>query len=180
MGPIVDNGDGSYTFELVAGTQTGLDTFVITADDGVEKATLYPYLDVRLDAPAPLHAGFDVVSASRGATVPFVLDVPSKPKGVYWILGSLSGTSSSLGPGPFSVPLVPDAFLWTTFRFAGTPGMLPGTQGFLDANGRAEGAFVAGPGQLLALAGMRIDWAASVLGKGKPLGTNPVGFDVVP
>ena len=64
--------------------------------------------------------------------------------------------------------------------FAGTPGMLPGTHGFLDAGGRAEGAFVAGPGQLLALAGMRIDWAASVLGKGPPLATNAVGFDVLP
>jgi hypothetical protein len=180
VGPVVDNGDGSYSFELVAGTQPGLDTFVITADDGIGKATLYPYLAVRLDQPAPLHAGFDTVSASRGATVPFVVDVPSKPKGVYWILGSLSGTSASLGPGPFSVPLVPDSFLWTTFRLAGTPGLLPGTHGFLDASGRAEGAFVAGPGQLLSLAGMRIDWAASVLGKGPPLGTNAVGFDVVP
>jgi uncharacterized Ntn-hydrolase superfamily protein len=180
VGPVVDHGDGSYSFELAAGTRVGLDRFVITADDGIGTATLYPYLDVRLDAPAPLHAGFDTVSASEGATVPFVVNVPTKPKGVYWILGSLSGTTSSLGPGPFSVPLVPDAFLWTTFRFAGTPGMLPGTHGFLDASGRAEGAFVAGPGQLLALAGMRIDWAASVLGKGPPLATNAVGFDVLP
>jgi hypothetical protein len=179
VGPVVDNGDGSYAFELTSGTRVGLDRFVITADDGAEKATLYPYLDVRLDAPAPLHAGFDAVSASRGATVPFVVSEPSKPKGVYWILGSLSGTVPGLRFGPFTVPLNPDTFTWSTFRLAGSA-MLPGTQGFLDASGRAEGAFVAGPGQLLSLAGARIDWAAVVLGKGPPLATNAVGFDVLP
>ncbi|MCI0636242.1 MAG: DUF1028 domain-containing protein, partial [Actinobacteria bacterium] len=46
VGPVTDHGDGSYSFELTAGTQVGLDRFVISADDGVIQATLYPYLEV--------------------------------------------------------------------------------------------------------------------------------------
>ncbi|MCI0632479.1 MAG: DUF1028 domain-containing protein, partial [Actinobacteria bacterium] len=91
-GAVSDHGDGSYSFELAAGTQVGLDRFVISADDGVIRSTLYPYLEVRLDPVAPLHVGYDEISESKGANVPFVVNEPSKPKGRYWILGSLSGT----------------------------------------------------------------------------------------
>jgi len=181
VGEVTDLGDGSYSFPLTAGTQAGVDRFEITADDGFVKATLYPYLEVRHDERAPLHAGFDAISATRGANVPFVVDVASKPRGHYLILGTLSGTTPGLRRGRLTLPLNPDAFTHTTLVRADDPALLPGTRGKLDRAGRAEGGFVEPPRELmLALVGRRVDWAALVLGKGPPLATNAVGFDIVP
>ena len=181
VGAVSDHGDGSYSFPLTAGTQAGLDRFVITASDGFVEATLYPYLAVRHDERAPLHVGFDSISATRGAHVPFVVDVASKPKGHYLILGTLSGTMPGMRRGRLTLPLNPDSFTHTTLVHADDPGLLPGTRGKLDRAGRAEGGFVEPPRELmLALVGQRLDWAALVLGKGPPLATNSVGFDVVP
>jgi hypothetical protein len=78
------------------------------------------------------------------------------------------------------VPLNPDVLTTTTWRHAGEPALLPGTIGFLDADGHAEGAVVLGPQALLAMAGLRMDWVAVAIGKGQPLVSNPVGFDVLP
>jgi hypothetical protein len=51
LGPVVDHGDGRYSFSLASTHSTGLDRFVITADDGFLRSTLYPYLEVRSDPP---------------------------------------------------------------------------------------------------------------------------------
>ncbi len=180
VGPIVDHLDGTYTFTLTAGLALGTDQFEISADGGPRRATLYPYLSVRSDPVAPLHAGFDTVSVSDGANVPFVLNVPGNALGSYIVLGSLSGTAPGTVVGSVTIPLNNDALTWATLLRAGDPIVLPGTIGTLDANGRAEAAFHLGPRQILSLAGMRIDWAGLVVGGPMPMSTNAVGFLILP
>ena len=47
LGAVQDNGDGSYSFVVRAGAVAGTEDLTITADDGNQKATLYP--PVRLE-----------------------------------------------------------------------------------------------------------------------------------
>jgi hypothetical protein len=180
LGPVVDNGDGTYAFTLTAGTQTGLDRFVVTAQAGGKVATLYPYLEVRSDAVTPLHCGYDRVAGATGLDVPFTLNVPGKPGGHYTVLGTLSGVSPGIRIGRMQVPLNPDAMTHWTLVNLSDPSVLSGMRGMLDASGRAEGTFSIPSGQLLSLSGLRFDWAGVVVGKGTPVATNAVGFDIVP
>lgn len=52
-GPVVDLGDGSYRFTLEAGTRIGTERFTITAEDGLVRATLVPFLEVESVEPGP-------------------------------------------------------------------------------------------------------------------------------
>ena len=179
VGGVFDAGDGTYSFELTAGTTVGTVDLVVVVDDGVRPVTLYPYPSVRVDPVAPLHVGFDTVAAGAGATVPFVLDEPAAANGMHLLLASLSGTSPGTPVGNLIVPLNRDAaFDWTLASASGPN--LPGSFGSPDANGRAALAFVAPPGFLGALVGARVDWAALWLGAGGLGVTPPVGFDIVP
>jgi uncharacterized Ntn-hydrolase superfamily protein len=178
---VVDNGDGSYTFTLTAGVAAGSDSFVIQADDGTVTATLFPHLDVEVDPAQPLHAGFDVISAAAGETVPFTADLGAGAAGdVYVLLASASGTVPGAPVGGVWLPLNPDWLLLESAAQAGGA-LLPGSLGVLDAAGRAGAAFVAPSGLLTPLIGLRFDWALLHLGAGGPatLGvTNAVGFDI--
>ncbi len=42
IGPVVDQGDGTYTVQLTAGGSRGRDRFLVAADDGVRPVTLIP------------------------------------------------------------------------------------------------------------------------------------------
>src|SRR6185436_18897525 len=57
VGSVTDEGDGSYRFTVRAGTKTGTEELAITASDELVRATLYPFLELRADAPAALHVG---------------------------------------------------------------------------------------------------------------------------
>ncbi len=178
-GPITDHGDGSYSFEVTAGTTTGTDSFVIVADDGTVTATLFPFPTLDLDPPAALHAGFDVVSSAAGADVPLTLDVGVAAAGQgYVVLGSVSGTAPGL-PLPGGVlPLNPDPVFDIVLNNPGPP-LFVDYAGILDGSGRASPRFVAPPGLLAPAVGFHFDWAAVILGPPKTP-TNAVGFDVVP
>ncbi len=165
VGTIVDRGDGTYAFTLRAGTQAGLDRFVITASDDLVRATLYPYLEVRTVAAAALHAGYDAVSAAQGARIPFVVNEPAKPRGRFTIVARVEPASASL-PGP----LLP----------VGQSPFFPSAPGALDAAGRAEALLEVPPGALGALVGLRIDWTGRIVGHGAPATTNTVGLSVLP
>lgn len=170
-GPIVDHGDGSYSLALRAGTEPGLDRFVVRARDELVSATLYPYLAVRSDPPAPLHAGRDRVSAAAPAGVPFVVAVPERPAAKFWLVARFAG-----GPKDGS-PFDPAAFRGL---IPGRAPFFPGPPGVLDGNGRAEPSYMAPAGALGGLIGLRIEWKALVFGRGLPLESNTVGFDIVP
>lgn len=168
-GPVIDHGDGTYSFTLRAGTTSGLDRFAIRARDELVSATLYPYLDVRSDPPQVLHAGRDRVSASAPVDVPFVVSVPARPRAKYWLFAHLSGRKlRSFEP------------VVARFVVPGVTPFFPAPPGSLDANGRSEPVYVAPPGALAALIGLRLEWTARLYGFGPPLESNVVGFDVVP
>ena len=180
VGAVSDHGDGSYSFELTAGTSTGTDRFVIAADDGFLKATLYPYLEVRQDAVAPLHAGFDEVQASSGAVIPLSVHEPTAPNSPYLLVGSISGTSPGIPVGDVLLPLHLDDFVYLTVEFAGDASIFPGTRGLLDDAGHAEAGVIAKKGILRPLIGGSMHWAGVVSAGGKLQVTNPVTIDVLP
>jgi hypothetical protein len=183
VGVVTDNGDGTYSFPVTAGTEVGTDAFVITATDDFLTATLSPCLEVTsVEVQAgPLTADTTELSAALGGTVGFELDVEERPHGVYWILGTLSGTDPGIHLGSLFIPLNPDRLTIRTLVLAGRPDILPGTFGFLDDDGHADAAFIAQPRMLLDLVGLRMDWAAMIVGfGGPPLATNAVGFDILP
>jgi len=181
LGSVSDHGDGSYSFTLGAGTRIGLDRLVITAADDLVEATLYPYLEVRSDPPAALHAGQDALSASAGGSVPFVLHLPGLAGAPYLLLTSAAGTEPGLPvPGGALLPLVPDPWFAFSLRHAGEAGLLTGTQGVLDAGGRAEATFTAPPAALLPLIGRGLYWAAVAGSGASSAATNPVELAVGP
>lgn len=177
-GPVTDRGDGTYSFTVTAGTQPGRERLVITADDGVVRATLAPFPVLTVEPPKDLHLGLTQLSASAGGTLPFVIHVPAHARRPYALLASGSGTAPGTSWGGLAVPLNADALLVSSLTAAGGP-YLQGSIGFLDGEGRAEARFVAPPGALLAFSGGRLDWAAVLLGP-RPAVTAPVGCDVVP
>lgn len=181
VGPVADLGDGRYRFSLTASDRVGTDRFVITAEDDLLTATLYPFLEVRSEPPAALHAGVERLSASAGGAAPFVLHQPEFADGAYLILASASGTSPGTWMGRAGwLPLVRDPVFDLSARLAGAPAFFPGTRGVLDSSGRAEAAFVAPPGALTALIGRRLSWAAVLATSSKAATTEAVDFEVVP
>ena len=178
-GPVTDHGDGTYSVAVAAGTQPGIDEYVITADDGVVTATLYPFLEIRVEPLTPLHCGEKFLSAGAGGIVPLTVNTGASDAGlVYFVLGSASGTQPGTPMGNDLVPLNADAFTDFTLLFA-NGAVLPNTLGLLDGNGHAEAAFAVPPGVLNAAIGLRLDWAAIAFGSPETI-TNPCGFNIVP
>jgi len=171
VGDVRDHGDGSYSFELRAGTDAGLDTLVIRAHEGGRTVTLAPYLQVRSDPVETLHAGRDRLSASAPEPVPFVVNAPERPHGKFWLFVRVAGMRA--GPpgfgGALQRSLVP----------ARSP-FFPAAPGQLDRAGRAEVDYTAPPAVLTSLIGMRLEWSARVIGAKAPLDSNVVGFEIVP
>jgi hypothetical protein len=168
VGPVTDHGDGSYSFPVRAGTETGTDRLVITAQDEFLRATLYPFLELRSDPPAVLHAGFDAVSAAGEVAVPFAIADERRPRGKFWLFAEIAGADRGLDPllGRGLVPGVSPFF--------------PAPPGTLDAHGHGSALYRVPPGALVSLIGLRLEWTARLFGRGKPAESNTVGFDVVP
>ncbi len=158
LGPVLDRGDGSYAFEVRAGTLVGLARFEVVADDGVVRATLYPRPELRLDPVTPLHVGVDTISATSGATLPFTLQDAAGAGSAFLLVASGSGTEPGLVVGPHHLPLNPDALLLRSLNRAGTGAFL-GSIGRLDGTGRAETTLRLPPGALVNWIG-RLDWAS--------------------
>jgi len=179
-GPVSDLGDGSYEFELEAGTQLGSALVAIAVDDGSGPVQLHPPLALELEPVAPLHCAKLSVSAAQGATVPFSLQLGAAAAGrPYALLASASGTQPGLPlPGGALLPLNPDAIFELT-AFALPSGLFAGQVGLLDAQGEAQLTLPIPPGLLAVLAGGQLDFAALL--RGAPLGaTNADGFAIVP
>jgi hypothetical protein len=180
IGPVADLGDGSYRFALTASTAAGEGTYAIRVADGAYTVQLYPPLALRVDPLAPLHCGYDVVSASTAAAVPLTINagaaLAAQP---YLVLASASGTQPGLTlQGGIHLPLNPDWLLEFTVH-AGPLPFFAGSLGVLDASGRATATLALPPGALAALAGGRIDFAALVRAS-QLTPTNAAGFDIAP
>lgn len=175
---IVDNGDGTHSFDLVATNAVGVGRFAITVDDGVRPVRLHPALEVRSALPTPLHIGQATYSATEGTTLPLIANFAGLGAGAgagYVVLGSLTGTSPGTPFGGTTVPLVADRFFTFTAGWAGgSP--LSGARGNLDANERATALLEVRPGGLSALVGNSMHFAAYANGASGPVATPPASI----
>lgn len=186
VGPVIDNGDGTYTFGTSAnGPSTGLDRLRIVVDDGSGPVQLHPDRPVFVAPPAPLHCARPQIAASAatpgGTTAaPLTLDMSVSAGGApYAVLASASGTvpGTPIGGG-LVLPLNFDAVTQLSILAPGAP-FLPGSFGTLGAAGRATPAVVLPNDALPFLVGLRFDFAAIVDAPAGTQVTNAVGFDVV-
>ena len=176
---VEDNGDGTYSIILRAGTEPGQGRWRIVALQGARPRTLHPPLELEVAPVTPLHIGLVEVSASEGADVPLVTNAGANEAGrSYLVLASASGTS----PGtPFSggvLPLNADRLLRFTFMNPGPP-TFPGSMGQLDGAGRAEASLRASTAMLSPFIGGRFDFSTVLFGSPDEF-TAPVGFDILP
>ncbi len=179
LGPVQDRGDGTYAFGVVAGNETGTARFVVTANDGIAKATLFPHAELRIDTIQPVHLGVDDLRAIDGGRLPFVLNDPEAAEAAFILIASGSGTDPGVVIGPHLVPLNFDALTLRSVQRAGE-GAFRDSVGRLDASGRAQATLNMPPGVLVNWIG-RIDWAAIAFGGalgGSLRVHGPVGFDV--
>ncbi len=162
---LVDHGDGTHSFDLVATLNQGVGTYHITVDDGIRPVQLYPPLTVESAAPAELHIGEALLSAGAGTPLPLILDRGSSDGGAsYRVLASLSGTQPGTSLGGVHVSLNRDRL----FDFAaGWPGGLPftGNAGVLDVDGRAEARLALAGGVLTPFVGSTMAFSAVIGGQ---------------
>lgn len=179
IGPITDHGQGHFSFDVRAAAQSGSGKWKIEVVHGEKTVRLWPDLSIRVDPVSELHAGYDEVSATAGASVPLILNSPvadaSRP---YIVLGSASGTRPGQVFDGLFLPLNRDALFYASLDFGGSP-HFPNTAGVLDGASHAQAGFVAPPMLLTSFIGRHFDWCGVIYGA-VPHVTNVAGFVVVP
>jgi hypothetical protein len=178
-GPVIDRGDGSYTFPVLAGTQAGTARLRVTVDDGFGARRLGPPLaiPVRTD---PLWSSRDRLGAAAGGQADFVLQGgPSRAGRGYLLLASASGSAPGVTVAPGVVlPLNPDPVLFWTLDLA-VQGLLPGFLGLLDGQGRQRASLAVPPGVVSFLQGGTLTFAYALLDP-VDFASNPVPVSILP
>ena len=180
-GPVVDHGDGTYSFELTATTTGGRGEWSIWVDFGAttKDRLLWPPLGLETDALVDLHVGRYDLSASEAAAIPFTLNRGASEAGrAYYVLGSYSGTVPGFDFQGITVPLNRDPFLEFTW-FGGGPPECDGGHGSLDSTGRSEAWLDLDPSAWAALVGERMDFCALFFGP-TPQVSSLASFWVIP
>ena len=170
-GAVTDHGDGSYSFPVRAGSTTGVDRLEVRVEDGLVSAVLYPYPELRSDAPARLHVGLDRLSAQDPREVPLTVDEPTRGRAKYWVLTELRH-GKLRGPG-FRPELLRGLVPSVTPFFPAPPASL-------DADGRGAASFRPLAPALQALIGWRLVFRARIVGGGAPLDSAEVELPIVP
>ena len=180
LGPVTDNGDGTYTFTVTAGTIVGDAWLRLGVHDGTSSVVLSPATRIRQHAD-PLWADAGTVSAAAGRTVMLQLDAgPSFAGRAYVLGGSLSGTAPGLVVTPtITVPLNMDPFLTSTITTEQNSSLLMNSAGMLDGMGRATTVLNVAPGQAAPIIGHQTDWAFVIINP-VDLASNAVPIIVVP
>ena len=172
IGPVNNLGNGLYSFTVTAGTEIGVDRFMVKAGLGTVEATLFPFLEIESVPATGLFLMNERVSSHEGGTLPFVLHAPERPGAPYWIFGSLQPSGTRLFAPGLVTPAVP--------LNVGIEPFFPAAPLTLDANGRDEVALHAPPAALDGLVGARIEWTGVVLGGPEPSATDVAVVDVRP
>ena len=120
------------------------------------------------------------ISTATGGTQNLSVEAgPDFGNQLYWIVGTLSGTSPGLPISGFLLPLNPDPYFQATIS-APQSGLVSNALGFLDPNGRATASLTlpANP----AWSGLHLDHAYGVISlTGLPLAvSSPAGLDLIP
>jgi len=178
LGPVTDQGDGTYSIEVTAGTGSGTDLFEVRVDDGFKPAMLYPYPALEL-RPA-LVADAAALSSTSGGVAQLDLLGPSADHDRLYLL-AISGSGSVPGlmmPGGLVVPLNPDRLFYATSSYA-QAGTLTGSRGLLDSASQAEAALVLQPGDLAFMAGLPLTLAWVTM-RPVDFASNAVTVDILP
>ena len=164
---LVDNENGTYTFDFVAGALPGIARMEVVVDDGVRPVLLAPFAEVEVAPAAVLSRAPAGLGAAVGGTVDFVIAEPSRAGSAYLLLGSDTGSEPGITMAGVTLGLNPGPAFFCTLNAANSE-LLPNTFGVLDARGRAQCSFVSPPDFLGGLVGAQLDFAAVFFG---PLGT---------
>lgn len=180
FGPVTDNGNGTYTFTVTAGTNVGDALVRVTVDDGISPVLLSPATLIR-QHDGPLWADAGMVSVATGRTVTLDLDAgPAFAGRDYIVGGSLSGTTPGMVASPtLTVPLNLDPFLVSTITSWKNSTLLTNSAGLLDAVGRATTTINVAPGQAAPIAGSLTHWAFATLNP-TDIASNAVPIVIVP
>ena len=178
VGPVIDLGNGRYTFTLKAGTVPGRDRFLVRATDvnpsdpaDIVTATLFPFLEIETFATS-LYSSEERLSAAAGGSVGLVLNRADKPGAPYLFLARLV-------PSQLSDPrrALPRGF--GTLLLDQSP-FFPAAPLLLDGAGRGEARLKALPGELAPFVARRVEFTGYVL-DGAPLeSTATVGVELLP
>lgn len=164
VGPVSDQGDGTYEFELTATTTVGRTAFHITVDDGQgSEVLLWPPLSVNVVAPTDFHTSHFDVSASEGAQVRSIITHPLGAAGTglsYTVLASLAGTTPGTNLGGVFVPLNQDRLFDITSMGRAQPPVFEDFMGAFGPNGRGQAKFFVSPEIGSVLVGTRVDLLA--------------------
>lgn len=176
LGQPEDLGAGRYRVRYTAGQTAGLERLRVSVAGAGPTLVLQPDLELPIDPLTPLHSGFSAVSAAAGANVPLTLNLG--PSEGFLLLASAAGTAPGLEL-PFGLlPLNYDAILEATL-LGPNSGPLQGTLASTSSSGWAQARILTQPGALLALVGLRLDWAAVRLSP-QPSAVGPAGFAIFP
>jgi hypothetical protein len=181
VGAVIDNGDGTYSLQLMATTQPGPGVWHVIVDDGGAgpPRQLANKVQLNTDPLDDLHVGIVFQSMGSPLPVPFTINRgPAESGRPFLLLGSLSGTVPGLNLPSVHLPLNRDRFFQLTWTAAGGP-RLPGSVGVLDADGRATPWLMLPPGSWAVLLGRQFDFC-TLLGTPFQEVTTGVRFTVVP
>ncbi|MEM7203191.1 MAG: DUF1028 domain-containing protein [Planctomycetota bacterium] len=179
VGAVTDNGDGTYSFPVTAGTGAGAADLRIVADDGQGPVLLSPRTAVAV-RDDPLWGDTGRMPAAAGGTVSWRLDAGTVNAGRFYALAaSGSGTAPGIVLGASVLPLNPDPLFFGSLELANSS-VFVNTAGQLDAMGRAQAGFVAPPGSALRLiVGADLHFAYALLDP-FDLASNPIKVTVFP
>jgi uncharacterized Ntn-hydrolase superfamily protein len=176
-GPVTDLGTGQYVFHLTAGTEPGVERFLVRVTDvspsdpaDVVTATLYPPVEVEL-VDVALHASAEQLSAATGGRMDFVVNLREKPNAPYALVARLA-------PPPRAPRVLATEDL-PVIPLARSP-FFPGAPGVLDARGRAGTGLDVPPGVLASVIGTRVEVTGYVLDGGPLERTNAVSCEIRP
>ncbi len=138
---------------------------------------------VRLGSPVtmPLWAERHLVSLVAGGTEDMHLEAGAAHAGsIYWVLGSVTGTSPGVVVGGMNLPVNLDDYMRLTFKF-GDP-LFQTFLGLLDVNGEASAALILPPGLDPAFAGFVVHHAYMVVSTPgiADMTSNPVPLTLLP
>jgi hypothetical protein len=141
IGGVLDEGNGTYSCILTAGTITGTDVFRIAVDDGTSPVTLFPF--PTLELVPPLWSRSRSVSVLDPQPVEFLLHGPEKRSYLLTVQWSfLNAAGSPSGP----------AFAGSLLFGSRSSGFL----GTFDSEGKARATFAPTPEDIAPLVGKNI------------------------
>lgn len=186
--PYLEDGEGQF------GSDVSLSGGMLIANIGLDETGLIgavgPYAGAAQVWTTPFSgcdlmlASTPTLSAAIGGTQNLLLDLgPDGAGDTFLLLGSTSGFTPGVIVGSITIPLNDDTYFVWTLTHANT-GILKGTLGTLDSDGRASCSVCLPPGATAGLIGTELHHAGIGLDFGLPTyveyATNPVALLITP